>query len=101
MAVTPVEEDSTMPIDFEKRSDGIAIITMNRPEKLNALNKDDLTRLTEVFYELRTNPEVQVAIITGAGNRSFTTGMDLSLVGGLHPDHYKDVPQGLLMNMVP
>lgn len=90
-----------MPIDFEKRKDGIAIITMNRPEKLNAMNKADLTRLTEVFYELRTNPDIQVAIITGAGNRSFTTGMDLSLVGELHPDHYKDVPQGLLLNMVP
>jgi E-phenylitaconyl-CoA hydratase len=90
-----------MPIDYEKRKDGIAIITMNRPEKHNALTKADLTRLTEVFYELRTDPSVLVAIITGAGNRSFTTGMDLSLVGELHPDHYKDVPQGLLMNMVP
>lgn len=90
-----------MPIDYELRKDGIAIVTMNRPEKLNALNKEDLKRLTEVFYELRTNPSVQVAIITGAGNRSFTTGMDLSLVGELHPDHYKDVPEGLLLNMVP
>ena len=74
-----------MPIDYELRKDGIAIITMNRPEKLNALSKDDLKRLTEVFYELRTNPSVLVAIITGAGNRSFTTGMDLSLVGELPP----------------
>ena len=90
-----------MPIDYEKRKDGIAIVTMNRPEKLNALGKDDLKRLTEVFYELRTDPSVLVAIITGAGNRSFTTGMDLSLVGELHPDHYKDVPEGLLLNMVP
>jgi len=90
-----------MPIDYELRKDGIAIVTMNRPEKLNALSKDDLKRLTEVFYELRTNPSVLVAIITGAGNRSFTTGMDLSLVGELAPDHYKDVPEGLLLNMVP
>lgn len=90
-----------MAIDYEIRKDGIAIVTMNRPEKLNALNMDDLKRITEVFVDLRMNPDVLVAIITGAGNRSFTSGMDLGLIGQMSSDHYKDVPKGLLMNMVP
>ncbi len=69
-----------MAIDYEIRDDGIAIVTMNKPEKLNALNKEDIHRITEVFTDLRYNPKVLIAIITGAGTRSFTTGMDLGIL---------------------
>ncbi len=91
-----------MAIDYEIRDDGIAIVTMNKPEKLNALNKEDIHRITEVFTDLRYNPKVLIAIITGAGTRSFTTGMDLGILQDSTPsDNYREVPEGLMLNMVP
>src|SRR5689334_20512320 len=91
-----------MAIDYEIRDDGIAIVTMNKPEKLNALNKEDIRRITEVFTDMRYNPKVVIAIITGAGTRSFTTGMDLSILQDSTPsDNYREVPEGLMLNMVP
>jgi E-phenylitaconyl-CoA hydratase len=93
-----------MAIDYEIRDNGVAIVTMNRPEKLNALNKDDLHRIADVFTDLRHNPKVQVAIITGAGNRAFTSGMDLSMPRDSEkgpPRDYQEVPDGLMLKMLP
>lgn len=70
-----------MPVDFELE-DGIAVITMNRPEALNALDADAYRQLSDAWTRVRDDPEVRVAVITGAGERSFSTGADLkSFVG--------------------
>jgi enoyl-CoA hydratase/carnithine racemase len=56
--------------------DGIAYITLNRPEKLNAINPEMRQLLWDAFQDVKYNPEVRCAIITGRG-RAFSTGHDL------------------------
>src|SRR5258705_1744800 len=62
---------------------GIFIITINRPDKLNALNKTVMDELNAVMDEVYTNPEIRSAIITGAGPKSFVAGADISEFVGL------------------
>jgi len=66
-----------MSIDFKLDADGIALITMNRPEKLNALDAEHYQALSDTWVRVRDDPAVRVAIITGAGERSFCAGADL------------------------
>jgi E-phenylitaconyl-CoA hydratase len=65
-----------MSIDVEV-NDGIAVITINRPERLNAMDADHYRGLSEAWIRVRDDAEIRVAIVTGAGDRSFTTGADL------------------------
>ena len=62
-------------VEYEVR-DNIGYITLNRPEKLNAINPEMRELLWEAFEDVKHNPEVRVAIITGKG-RAFSTGHDL------------------------
>ena len=62
---------------------GIFIITINRPDKLNALNKDVFTDLENVADEIQNNPLIKSAIITGAGSKAFVAGADISEFNGL------------------
>jgi enoyl-CoA hydratase len=57
---------------------GTLIITVNRPDKLNALNKDVISDLDKVMDEVYNNNEIRSAIITGAGQKSFVAGADIS-----------------------
>jgi enoyl-CoA hydratase len=57
--------------------DKIAIITINRPDKLNALNNDTLLELRSVFKELRGRDDVYVVILTGSGEKAFVAGADI------------------------
>ena len=54
-----------------------AYITLNRPEAMNALNRELSERMREVLWEFQTDPDPLVAIMTGAGGRAFSAGMDL------------------------
>lgn len=65
-----------MSIDIED-NDRIRLIRMNRPEVLNALDPDSMRELANALIEFRDHPELDVAIITGAGTRAFCTGADL------------------------
>ena len=58
------------------REDRLGVLTINRPEALNALNSQVLTDLSKVFAELKTNP-VGALIVTGAGEKSFVAGADI------------------------
>jgi enoyl-CoA hydratase len=58
-------------------------ITINRPDKLNALNKEVFTDLSEVITEIETNSEIRSVIITGAGSKAFVAGADISEFGNL------------------
>ena len=58
--------------------DGIFVITINRPDKLNALNKTVIEELADAIIEVYTNPEIKTAIITGAGPKAFVAGADIS-----------------------
>ncbi len=63
--------------------DGILLVTINRPDKLNALNKTVMSELNEVVEEIRVNADIKSAIITGAGTRAFVAGADVSEFFGL------------------
>ena len=63
---------------------GTAIITINRPDKLNALNKNVFTDLDDAMTEVMNNNEIKSAIITGAGAKAFVAGADISEFGGLN-----------------
>ncbi len=65
-----------MAVDYEKEG-RIAIITINRPEALNALNMDVRRELNQAMIDFRDDPELWVAIITGAGDRAFSAGADI------------------------
>ena len=62
-------------------SDGVATLTFNRPEKLNALTPAMLSQYFERIAEAAADPAVRVIVITGAG-RGFCAGLDLAVIGG-------------------
>jgi enoyl-CoA hydratase len=61
---------------FEK-IDGVAYVTLNRPEKRNALSPEMVVRLAALWPEIAEDPETRVVLITGAGNQAFSSGGDL------------------------
>jgi len=63
-------------IRFERRGH-IAIVTISRPEAMNALTKDMLLGIDRAFAEIERDPELWVSILTGAGDKAFCCGMDL------------------------
>ncbi len=65
-----------MPVELEV-DDGVALITLNRPERLNAMDADAYRQLSEAWTRVRDDGDIRVAVVTGAGEKSFTTGADL------------------------
>lgn len=61
---------------FEKR-EGIGYVTINRPDKLNALNDRVMRELRQVFTRIADDDEVKVVILTGAGEKAFVAGADI------------------------
>lgn len=66
---------NTILTNFEN---GTLTITVNRPDKMNALNKDVVTELGQALDEVYNNPEIKSAIVTGAGEKAFVAGADIS-----------------------
>jgi enoyl-CoA hydratase len=64
---------------FERKGNGVVLITINRPEQMNATNARLHWELTQVWLTIDADPEARVALITGAG-RAFSAGGDLELV---------------------
>ena len=89
----------------EKR-DGVGIITLNRPEKLNAINQDIMDDLYYLFDAYEEDPEVRVIVLTGGDGKAFCAGGDIEgeiqmdVVGSYHggiegqpPEHpHREVP---------
>jgi enoyl-CoA hydratase len=57
--------------------DNIAVVTLNRPDKLNALNAQTIDDLNSVFDELKENEEVYIVVLTGIGEKAFVAGADI------------------------
>ena len=64
-----------------EKNQGVATVTMNRPDALNALSAALRQAIVETFHHLREDAETEVIILTGAG-RAFTVGLDLKELGG-------------------
>ena len=71
-----------MTIDYDLDDAGIARITINRPDKRNALDAEHYAALSRAWIQVRDDPAVRVAVITGAGDKAFCAGADLkSFIG--------------------
>ncbi len=77
---------TTLLTSLENR---IFTITINRPNKLNALNKDVFTDLNTALDEIESNEEIKSVIITGAGDKAFVAGADISEFDTLNKEQAK------------
>ncbi len=73
--------------------DHIALLTINRPKALNSLNPPTLIELSQAIASLQDNPEVKVIILTGAGEKAFVAGGDISVMQPLGPLEARQVAQ--------
>ncbi|UCC25542.1 MAG: enoyl-CoA hydratase/isomerase family protein [Gemmatimonadales bacterium] len=69
---------SDAPVRVEIRDDGIAVITLDRQDKLNALNEEVRQRLMDAVDALSEDDRVRVAVLHGAGDKAFVAGADIS-----------------------
>lgn len=65
-----------MSVDFDLH-DGVATLTINRPERLNAMDQEHYRGLSEAWTRVRDDEAIRVAVITGAGEKAFSTGADI------------------------
>src|ERR1035441_4246804 len=75
----------TANIRLEKRPP-LAIVTIDRPKVLNALNAATLTELEAAFDELAVDPDIRVVLLAGAGGRAFAAGADIRELVSLTPE---------------
>ncbi len=68
----------TTDVILTEIADGIAVVTINRPKVLNALDIPTLLALEAAWAEVEADPAVQVIIVTGAGDRAFVAGGDIA-----------------------
>ncbi len=68
---------------YEKKGH-LAYVTLDRPDRLNAINPDMRQELPEVWRDVRDDPNVWVAILTGAGDKAFCAGVDIKNVASGH-----------------
>ncbi|MCY3733823.1 MAG: enoyl-CoA hydratase-related protein, partial [Chloroflexi bacterium] len=70
---------SDLPLIYEKDpANKRCVITFNRPERMNAMSLELLSLLRDATEDFNSDPDLWVAIITGAGERAFCAGADLS-----------------------
>jgi enoyl-CoA hydratase len=69
--------------------DGVALVTIDRQDALNALNVETLTELRDRLRELAQDDSARVVVLTGAGEKAFVAGADIKYMGGLSPEGAK------------
>jgi enoyl-CoA hydratase len=69
----------------------VAIITINRPEKLNAINRETFHELRDLFGRVAGNEAVRAAILTGSGQKAFAAGADIAELVTLSPTQARDL----------
>jgi enoyl-CoA hydratase len=70
---------------FEPEGDGVALITVNRPDKLNALSAAVIGELSDAFERVKHDGAIRAAIVTGAGEKAFVAGADINELAALTP----------------
>ena len=76
----PTTAATASPVLLETIENGVALLVMNRPDKLNSLNNELATALNQAFERVGKNNAVRVVVLTGAG-RAFCAGGDLGVIG--------------------
>lgn len=74
-------------------SDGLLTITVNRPDKLNALNKQTIQEIGLAVKGASDDPAVQVIILTGSGSKAFVAGADIAEFSNYSEEEGKDLAQ--------
>ena len=88
---------------YIEEENSIGAITIDRPKKLNALNKATILELHEAFKELNADAAIKVIIITGTGNKAFVAGADISEFADFSADEGEKLAakgQELLFNLI-
>src|SRR6266487_7181439 len=76
--------------------DGVALITLDRPDVLNAMNTQMRTELFEIFTRLRMDESVKVVVVTGGGDRAFCAGADIrEFLEPPTPTHFREARRRL------
>ncbi|MCI4369545.1 MAG: enoyl-CoA hydratase/isomerase family protein [Thermoplasmata archaeon] len=75
-----------MPVKFDVEGK-VARITIDRPEALNAIDPEVHRALVDAWQKFRDDPELHVAVVTGAGERAFSAGVDIKRMGELYGSH--------------
>jgi enoyl-CoA hydratase len=70
-------------IVYEK-SEGIATITLNRPDALNAFNKEVINEILQALEDIKSDESIRVVILTGAGGKAFSAGADIKTMKGMN-----------------
>lgn len=92
-------EYENLQIDLQGR---VALLTVTRPEKLNALNNQTIEELDRVFHAFANDPEVRAVVVTGAGNKAFVAGADISEIREQTPldaRHFSERGQRLMLRI--
>src|SRR5207253_10407408 len=76
-------------VDVRRAGDGIATVTIDRQEALNALDVTTLTELRDLLNDLEADETTRVVVLTGAGDRAFAAGADIKYMRGLDVDDAK------------
>jgi enoyl-CoA hydratase len=81
-------EIGEMSMDFKyiicEKSEGIATITLNRPEALNAFSKEVVDEVLQALEDVRNDDNVRVVVLTGAGEKAFSAGADIKAMRGMN-----------------
>ena len=75
---------------LDRPEDGVAVITLNRPEKLNALSTPLLAEFSAALDQAEADPAVRVVILTGAGDKAFAAGADIAEYRGRREKAFMD-----------
>ncbi len=62
--------------------DGVGVVTLNRPDRMNAVHWDMAEQLVNLFRDMRQNDDVRTIVLTGAGDRAFCAGGDVTWLSG-------------------
>ncbi|MGC8998321.1 MAG: enoyl-CoA hydratase/isomerase family protein [Candidatus Bathyarchaeia archaeon] len=79
-------------IIYEK-SEGIATITINRPEALNAFNAEVVNEILQALEDVKTDENVRVVVLTGAGEKAFSAGADIKAMRGMNALKARELSQ--------
>jgi len=81
-------EIGAIPMEFEhiiyEKGEGIATITLNRPDALNAFSKEVVEEVLQALEDVKADENVRVAVLTGAGEKAFSAGADIKAMKGMN-----------------